>query len=112
MDSKTRLLYWLLNASRGGPTRVKLLRSLEKKPANIRQLSLALGLDYKTVQGHVKILLENGLLDTPQKRYGSIYFLGAEWTDNDYLMELLRGDSHDGENGENGKKREKRNKIE
>jgi len=85
-----------------------MLRALEKKPANLRQLSLALSLDYKTVQGHVKILLENGLLDTPQKRYGSIYFLGAEWADNIYLKELLRGDSNGETKGNKNKKRNKR----
>ena len=100
MDSKTRLLYWLLNASRGGPTRVRLLQALDKKPRNIRQLSLALGLDYKTVQGHVELLVENGVLETPRKKYGSIYFVSSEWDDNEYLMEILRGDG----NGKNKSK--------
>jgi DNA-binding transcriptional ArsR family regulator len=96
MDSKTRLLYWLLNASRGGPTRIRVLRAIDKKPMNIRQLSLALGLDYKTVQGHVELLVENGILETPRKKYGSVYFISPEWDGNKYLSELLGGNS-DGE---------------
>lgn len=92
MDSKTRLLYWLLNASRGGPTRVRLLRELHKKPMNMRQLSISLGLDYKTVQGHVELLVENGILETPKKGYGSLYFISPEWDDSAYLKELLEGD--------------------
>ncbi len=91
MDSKTRLLYWLLNASRGGPTRVRILKTIEKKPMNLHKLSNSLSLDYKTVQGHVEILIENEILETPKKKYGSIYFISAEWEDNDYLKEVLRG---------------------
>ena len=102
MDSKTRLLFWLLNASRGGPTRVRILRALSAKPMNLRQISLVLGLDYKTVQGHVELLVENGVLETPAKKYGSVYFLGAEWGRNEYLSELLGGNGN--EKG-NGKKR-------
>jgi hypothetical protein len=31
MDLKTRLLYWLLAATKGGPTRVRILSVLENK---------------------------------------------------------------------------------
>ena len=79
MDSKTRLLYWLLAASRGGPTRLRILKALDRKPMNLRKLSLALKLDYKTVQGHMEMLAENGLVYTPKKGYGSVYFLSPEW---------------------------------
>lgn len=92
MDAKTRLLYWLLYASRGGPTRLRLLKVLLRKPMNMRQLALSLGLDYKTVQGHVELLVENGILDTPKKKYGSLYFINPEWDDNEYLKRLLSGD--------------------
>ena len=91
MDSQTRLLYWLLNASRGGPTRLNLLKLLIEKPMNANQLSKNLNLDYKTVQGHVEILIENGVIETPKKQYGSVYFLSQEWENNDYLKKLLRG---------------------
>jgi len=94
MDSKTRLLYWLLNASRGGPTRLRILKVLSKKPMNLRQLSLSLELDYKTVQGHVELLMENGILETPKKKYGSVYFLSPEWEGNEYLSEIMKGDGN------------------
>jgi len=94
MDAKTRLLYWLLNASRGGPTRLRILRILFRKPLNMRQLALSVELDYKTVQGHVELLIENGILDTPKKKYGSLYFINPEWDDNEYLKELLRGNGN------------------
>jgi DNA-binding transcriptional ArsR family regulator len=94
MDSKTRLLFWLLNASRGGPTRVRILNALMGKPMNLHRLSLALGMDYKTVQGHIELLLENGLLETPGRKYGSLYFLSPEWEKNEYLLRLLKGDGN------------------
>jgi len=92
MNSKTRLLYWLLNASRGGPTRLRILKTVSEKPVNIRQLSIALAMDYKTVQGHVELLVENGILETPKKKYGSVYFISPEWDGNEYLKELFVGD--------------------
>ena len=46
MDSMKRLLYWLLEGTRGGPTRIHLLSLLSKRPMNLRQLSLAAGFDY------------------------------------------------------------------
>ena len=92
MNAQTRLLYWIFNASRGGPTRLRIISILNDKPMNLRQLSLVAELDYKTVQGHVKLLVENGLLITPQKRYGSVYFISSEWEDNEYLKKLLGDD--------------------
>jgi len=90
MDSKTRLLYWLLAATRGGPTRVRILVTLKNKPMNLRKLSMELKLDYKTVQGHMEILVENGLLYTPKKGYGSVYFISPEW--EKVVDKFLKGD--------------------
>jgi hypothetical protein len=41
MDPMKRLLYWLLEGTRGGPTRIQLLSLLSKRPMNLRQLALA-----------------------------------------------------------------------
>ncbi len=97
MDAKTRLLYWLFDASRGGPTRLRLLKVLNKKPMNKRQLSLNLNLDYKTIQGHINILLENGIIFTPKKSYGSIFFISPEWENKEYLKYILKGDKYEKE---------------
>lgn len=87
MDSKTRLLYWLLSATRGGPTRMRVLNALKKKPRNTRKLSIFLSMDYKTVQGHIRLLVENGILYTPKAGYGSVYFISPEWgkSINDFM---------------------------
>jgi DNA-binding transcriptional ArsR family regulator len=91
MDAKTRLLYWLLSATKGGPTRIKILMRLQKAPMNMRQLALDVSMDYKTVQGHVQLLLENNILDQQGKGYGRIYFISPEYERNEYLIEVLGG---------------------
>jgi DNA-binding transcriptional ArsR family regulator len=100
MDSETRLLYWLFYASRGGPTRLKIVKTLFRKPLNMHQLALSTELDYKTVQGHIKILLENGVVEQLKKGYGAIYFVNEGWNDNEYFNQILRGE-------DDGKKRKK-----
>lgn len=100
MDSRTRLLYWLLNASRGGPTRIRVLKAIEEKPMNLRKLAMELSLDYKTVQSHVELLMENGILYTPKQGYGQVLFISPDWEENELLKENIRG-------GNNGKKKGK-----
>ncbi len=90
MDAKDRLLFWLLSATKGGPTRVRLLLELDRRPMNLRQLSMALGMDYKSVQAHTELLVKNGVLDS-QGKYGAIYFISPQWEQSEYLKELLGG---------------------
>lgn len=107
MDAKTRLLYWLLDATKGGPTRVRILRAISGKPMNLRKLALAVGMDYKTVQGHTKLLIENGIIYTPKMGYGSVYFISPEWEGNEYLKEVLGGSKNEGEGKRKGKRKRK-----
>lgn len=104
MDSKTRLLHWMLNASRGGPTRIRLLRCISGNPQNTRALSMELKLDYKTVQSHMGMLIEHGIIYTPKKGYGSVYFISPEWESNEFLNNLIRGND-DGKKKRKSKKR-------
>lgn len=91
MDSMKRLLYWLLQGTRGGPTRINLLSILEKKPMNLRQLSLASGLDYKTVEHHVRLLCENSILEVSGDGYGKIYFISESVSMENGFKEILKG---------------------
>jgi len=87
-----RVWWWILVGSRGGPTRCRILLALMERPMNKRQLSLHLGLNYKTVEKHVKILEDNGLIEQPSPgAYGSPYFLTRVAMDNrDLLLRLIR----------------------
>lgn len=70
-----RLLWWLLAGSRGGANRGELIRTLKERPYNAHQLAEALGLDYKTVRHHLKVLADNQVVVTSGQGYGAMWFL-------------------------------------
>ncbi len=56
--------------------RAEIIKSLKDRPSNPNQLAASLGVDYKTVQHHVRILEENGLIVSSEKgTYGAVFFL-------------------------------------
>jgi predicted transcriptional regulator len=71
-----RLLWYLFAGTRGGPSRAEIIRALQDRPSNANQLAQILHVDYKTVQHHVRILEENGLIVPSDKgAYGAVLFL-------------------------------------
>jgi hypothetical protein len=66
----------------------------------MHQLALSTELDYKTVQGHIKILLENEVIGQLKSGYGALYFVNDDWVNNVYFKQILRGEN-------DGKKRKK-----
>jgi len=74
-----RLLWYLLGGTRGGPNRAEIIKILQNRPCNANQLAETLRVDYKTVQHHVRILEENGLVSLVNKgSYGAVLFLTAK----------------------------------
>lgn len=59
------LMWYLLFGTRGGPNRRRLLEALDRTPANAHQLAERLGLDYRTVRHHLRILERNGAVSRP-----------------------------------------------
>src|SRR6267143_5116312 len=57
-----RLLWYLFAGTRGGPSRAEIIRALQNRPCNTNQLAQVLHVDYKTIQHHVRVLEENGLI--------------------------------------------------
>ena len=75
-DRDTRkLLLYLFTGTKGGYTRLKIIMCLEAKPSNTHQLSLELGLDYKAIQHHMKVLEKNNLVTKVGEKYGAIFHL-------------------------------------
>lgn len=73
----------MIGASSGGSNRAKIIMELEKKPSNAHQISENLGLNYKTVRHHLKILFENDMVTTIKKNgYGDLYFLSNGMTEH------------------------------
>ena len=75
-DKQTRkLLFYLFTSTRGGFTRLRIIMSLLDKPYNTHQLSQELGLDYKAVQHHMKVLEKNNMVSKIGEKYGAIFHL-------------------------------------
>jgi DNA-binding transcriptional ArsR family regulator len=94
MEPMKRLLFWLLEGTKGGPTRVRIISLLIKKPMNLHQLSKAAGLDYKTVEHHVRMLSENSVLESQGNGYGQVYFVSDAVCAQKELLKTLRGDAN------------------
>jgi DNA-binding transcriptional ArsR family regulator len=68
-----RLLWFLLGGSRGGENRVRILSAIRSRPNNLNQLSRLLGIDYRSVQHHMGVLLKNSLVIGSGEKYGIVY---------------------------------------
>jgi DNA-binding transcriptional ArsR family regulator len=87
-----RLLWYLLGGTRGGPNRVEILKALRDRPLNANQLAGAVHLDYKTIEHHVKVLEENGLVTFSEKgTYGAVLFLTPRMEEAWSLLEEIWG---------------------
>lgn len=75
-DRATRkLLLYLFTGTKGGYTRLKIIMHLEASPLNTNQITNVIGLDYKAVQHHMKVLEKNNLVTKVGERYGAIFYL-------------------------------------
>jgi DNA-binding transcriptional ArsR family regulator len=78
-----RVIWWLIVGTKGGVNRARILRALRERPYNANQLSEVLGLDYKTVRHHLKVLLDNKVITEAGGGYGMVYFL-SEGMEGEY----------------------------
>ena len=87
------LMWYLLRGTRGGPNRLRILGALERAPANAHQLSVSLGLDYRTIRHHLQLLERNGAVARPVgDAYAAPYELSPYLAEHlGELQELLRG---------------------
>ncbi|MBI4021277.1 MAG: winged helix-turn-helix transcriptional regulator [Candidatus Aenigmarchaeota archaeon] len=90
-DSNIKRLMWYIFAGmRGGPTRIRILTLLSQRPCNMNQIKKDLTLDYKTVQHHIKLLEENRLVTSEEKRYGTVYFTSQIFEQNRKVFEEIQ----------------------
>jgi DNA-binding transcriptional ArsR family regulator len=78
-----RVIWWLIVGTKGGVNRARILRALRERPYNANQLSEVLGLDYKTIRHHLKVLQENKVIIEAGGGYGMVYFL-SEGMEGEY----------------------------
>ena len=69
------VIQWLIAGSRGGVNRGNILNTLRDDPMNANQLGESIGVDYRTIKHHLKILEKNGLITSMGPRYGRMYFI-------------------------------------
>ena len=83
------LLGWLIAGTRGGATRAKMIKALKETPQNANQLATQLGMDYRTIRHHLKVLEKNRIITTAGEGYGTTYFLSPALEENYGLFEEI-----------------------
>jgi len=83
-----RIIWWVFTGNRGGTNRVRLVAVLKEQPQNANQLAQRLGMDYKTVRHHLRVLLKNRMVTEVGEGYGAMYFVSPELEQN--FDEFLR----------------------
>lgn len=86
------VLQWLIEGSRGGVNRARIIDALREEPKNANQLGILLGVDYRTVRHHLRILEENGLITSVGDRYGRVYFPSSELEENIGVFDEIRNE--------------------
>ena len=83
-------LWNLLAGTRGGVTRIRIMGLLRERPYNMNQLHEKLGMDYKTIQHHIRVLSGANVIVTEEKgKYGSVYFLSPTLENNIHLLDEI-----------------------
>ncbi len=87
---QTKILFWVLFVgSRGRTNRIRIISALRKRPSNRNQLAKELGIDYKTIQHHLKILVGNNLVAKFGKNYGVIYCVSPLFENSEIVFDEI-----------------------
>lgn len=73
-----QLLLWLIEGSRGGVNRGRIIMAIKEQPLNANQLGILLGVDYRTIRHHLDVLEKNHLITSMGEHYGKVYFLSRD----------------------------------
>ena len=73
--------------SKGNFNRIKIINLLNEKPSNINQISNELNLNYRTVQHHLKVLVDNNVVKHDSDGYGALFSISDEF-DIDKFIEI------------------------
>jgi len=87
---QTKIVFWALFVrSRGRANRIRIMSTLRKMPSNKYQLSKELGIDYKGIQHHIKVLEKNNLVIKIGNSYGVKYCVSGLFENNEIVFEEI-----------------------
>ena len=89
-DAK-RLLWFVFAGSRGGLNRLKIISKLKENPFNTNQLAKEIGLDYKAIQHHIRVLEKNNMITKVGEKYNVTYFISTYLEVNMGAFEEIEG---------------------
>jgi len=85
-----KIVFWFLFVgSRGGTNRIRIMSVLRNRPRNRNQLATELGIDYKNIQHHIKVLEENNLVKKIGNPYGVTYCVSALFENNEIVFDEI-----------------------
>lgn len=87
------VLWYVLASSRGGPTRVRILRALDDRPQNANQLATELDMDYTTIRHHLDVLMKNNVVRRSGDDYAAVYLfteqVESNWETVEEILETV-----------------------
>ncbi len=87
---QTKIVFWgLFVGSRGAPNRIRIMSALRKMPSNRNQLSTVLGIEYKAIQHHLKVLEGNNLVRKIGNHYGVVYCVSSLFDYNEIIFDEI-----------------------
>jgi PAS domain S-box-containing protein len=92
-NKQKKLLCHLIEGSRGGKTRAKIMKSLIGKSYNAHQLADILDLDYKTIRHHLDVLSKHGMITGESDGHLTLYFISKNIESD--LNEIYLGTQND-----------------
>lgn len=83
-------LWYLFVGTRGGATRVDIVRTIDERPRNANQVAETVDVDYNTVRYHLEKLEDYNVVEQGQQDYGALYFLTEQFkTHRDQFHEIV-----------------------
>ena len=87
---QTKIVFWFLFVkSRGATNRIRIISTLRKRPSNRNQLSTVLGIEYKAIQHHLKVLEKNNLVRKTGNHYGVVYCVSPLFENNEIVFDEI-----------------------
>jgi len=84
-----KLFCGLFVRSRRATNRVRIISALRKMPSNRNQLATELGIEYKAVQHHLKVLEKNYLVRKSGDHYGVIYCVSSLFENSEFVFDEI-----------------------